>query len=110
MKQLEVRIMGQNYLLGCAQGAEQELLSAVRIVDQEMCNIRDGGKLRARERIAVLAALNLAVNMNKKNQQLPLVPSLDTQSVDISNFQSNATYENLISRIDKVLGADGHLL
>lgn len=109
MRQIEVRIMGQSYLLGCAEGAEQELLEAVAKVDREMCTIRDGGKLRARERIAVLAALNLAVMLSQKSNTpddmaltLPLEPATAPEP--------NAEYEALIHRIDQVLGRDGHLI
>jgi cell division protein ZapA len=59
-KQLEVQIMGQSYLLGCPEGGESRLLEAVEKVDTAMCKIRDAGKVRARDRIAVLAALNVA--------------------------------------------------
>jgi cell division protein ZapA len=59
-KQLEVQIMGQSYLLGCPEGGEARLLAAVDKVDQAMCKVRDAGKIKARDRIAVLAALNLA--------------------------------------------------
>ena len=60
MKQIEVTILGQSYLLGCPEGGEASLLDAVAQVDREMSAIRDAGKVKARERIAVLAALNLA--------------------------------------------------
>ncbi len=60
MKQLEVQIMGQSYLLAAPEGGEQRLITAVEKVDTAMCRIRDAGKVKARDRIAVLAALNLA--------------------------------------------------
>ncbi|MBY0412046.1 MAG: cell division protein ZapA [Burkholderiaceae bacterium] len=60
MKQIEVRILQQSYLLTCPEGRESRLLDAVERVDSAMVRIRDSGKVRARERIAVLAALNLA--------------------------------------------------
>ncbi len=63
MKQLEVQIMQQSYLLGCPEGREARLLDAVERVDTAMTRIRDAGKVRARERIAVLAALNLAFEL-----------------------------------------------
>jgi hypothetical protein len=47
MKQLEVQIMGQSYLLGCPAGGEQRLLEAVEKVDTAMCKIRDAGKVKA---------------------------------------------------------------
>ena len=60
MKQVEVTIMGHGYILGCPEGGEALLATAVASVDREMSAIRDGGKVKARERIAVLAALNVA--------------------------------------------------
>ncbi len=60
MKQIEVQILQQSYLLACPEGQESRLLDAVERVDTAMTRIRDAGKVRARERIAVLAALNLA--------------------------------------------------
>ena len=42
MKQLEVQIMGQSYLLGCPDGGDSRLLDAVERVDTAMCKIRDG--------------------------------------------------------------------
>ena len=65
MKQMEVTIMGQSYLLGCPPGGEAALTKAVARVDKEMCAIRDTGKIKARERIAVLAALNLAYSLSE---------------------------------------------
>ena len=66
MKQVEVTILGQSYILGCPDGGESSLLEAVADVDREMSAIRDGGKVKARERIAVLAALNLAFELAQR--------------------------------------------
>ena len=63
MKQLEVHIMQQSYMLGCPEGQEERLMAAVKHVDEAMCGIRDTGKIRGRERIAVLAALNMAFDL-----------------------------------------------
>jgi cell division protein ZapA len=63
MKQLEVQIMGQSYVLTCPQNGEQHLRQAVARVDSAMCKIRDLGKVKSRDRIAVLAALNVAFEL-----------------------------------------------
>ena len=60
MKQIETTILGQSYMLACPPDGEALLREAVAIVDREMSAIRDAGKVKARERIAVLTALNLA--------------------------------------------------
>jgi cell division protein ZapA len=106
MKQMEVTILGQSYLLGCPEGGEQSLLSAVASVDREMTAIRDAGKVKARERMAVLAALNLAYQLAERpaSPRVPQVQSQPAPAVDSVDVQA------LVTRIDAVLGDDGHLL
>lgn len=57
---VEAVILNQTYLLTCDAEEEQALNAAVSRVNAEMESIRDGGTVKAKERIAVLAALNLA--------------------------------------------------
>ena len=45
MKQMEVTILGQSYILACPEGGERALLEAVATVDREMSAIRDAGKV-----------------------------------------------------------------
>jgi cell division protein ZapA len=75
MKQLEVQIMGQSYLLGCPEGGQGRLLEAVERVDTAMCKIRDAGKVKARDRIAVLAALNLAFDVAERSVPVAAAPA-----------------------------------
>ena len=112
MKQLEVQIMGQSYLLGCPEGGESRLLEAVERVDTAMCKIRDSNKVRARDRIAVLAALNLAFDLGDRatitTAPAPLagLPP-DTDSSEDTNVPELAS---LLERLDRALGDDGQLL
>ena len=103
MKQLEVTIMGQSYILGCPEGGERALLEAVGNVDQEMCAIRDAGKVKARERIAVLAALNLAYSLAEGPASAAPAPAPQGQ-------RGQAELDDLVARIDEALGQDGQLL
>lgn len=106
MKQIEVSIMGQSYLLGCPEGGEPRLREAVSQVDREMCAIRDSGKLKARERIAVLAALNLAYALSDPAaKQAPAAPA----RVDV-DLPAPEYLNNLIARLDTALDQDGHLI
>lgn len=102
MKQIEVTILGQSYLLGCPEGGEVALLEAVSNVDREMSAIRDGGKVKARERIAVLAALNLAYALAGR-------PAARAAS-GASSSSGEVDIDHLIARLDQALGADGQLL
>lgn len=109
MKQLEVSIMGQGYILACPDGGEAVLTAAVRQVDREMCMIRDAGRVKARERIAVLAALNLAYSLIEQRSQdghvpvpLPVMepaPSAPPITIDV---------DGLVRRIEAALGDESH--
>jgi cell division protein ZapA len=100
MKQVEVSILGQVYMLGCPEGGEALLGAAVAAVDQEMTAIRDGGKVKARERIAVLAALNLAYQLAERGGA----------AAPGGGGASDATIDAIVRRIDAALGDDGQLL
>jgi len=108
MKQLEVQIMGQSYLLGCPDGGDARLLDAVERVDTAMCKIRDGGKVRARDRIAVLAALNLAFDLTDQNAKATLThtPVVSSGQASISSDKLSA----LLGRLDAALNQDDRLL
>ncbi len=57
---LDVNILGREYRVACKQSEKPELLQAVKFLDGRMREIRDGGKIAGAERIAVMAALNVA--------------------------------------------------
>jgi cell division protein ZapA len=63
MIQLDVTIMGQPYRLACKQGEEGALQEAVSYLDSRMCTIRDAGKVKGNDRIAVMAALGIAAEL-----------------------------------------------
>lgn len=133
MKQIEVQILQQSYLLSCPEGHESRLLDAVERVDTAMTRIRDAGKVRARERIAVLAALNLAFEIADReaadlaaaNQPVATPPASPSPSpspnpspgAPMAGHQESLLpdtdqqrLQSLVQRLDDALGDDGRLL
>jgi cell division protein ZapA len=102
VKQIEVSILGQVYMLGSPEGGETLLRNAVATVDREMTVIRDAGKVKARERIAVLAALNLAYQLAERGPAAAAAPAAGGQDGEL--------VDSLLQRIDAVLSEDGQLL
>ncbi|NHZ32290.1 MULTISPECIES: cell division protein ZapA [Massilia] len=73
MIQLNVTIMGSSYRLVCKEGEERTLQEAVSYLDGKMCTLRDSGKVKGNDRIAVMAALNMAAEfLSVKTPQGPL--------------------------------------
>jgi cell division protein ZapA len=112
MKQLEVQIMGQSYLLGAPEGGEQQLLTAVERVDTAMCRIRDAGKVKARDRIAVLAALNMAFDVSEREAAFSASGFVNSEPpVDgAPSSMHDARLDALLKRLDTALAGDGQLL
>jgi cell division protein ZapA len=120
MKQIEVQILQQSYLLSCPEGHEGRLLDAVERVDTAMMRIRDAGKVRARERIAVLAALNLAFEVADREAadlaaeaQLASAPPAAASQEPMTELFSESEHQrlqSLVERLDHALGEDGRLL
>ena len=120
MKQVEVTILGQSYLLACPEGGETLLQTAVASVDREMSGIRDAGKVKARERIAVLAALNLAYRLAEA-PRAAAAPVAAVEGVEahapVEHAEASEArraaavqVETLIARLDDALNEDGRLL
>ncbi|KQT13141.1 cell division protein ZapA [Ramlibacter sp. Leaf400] len=108
-KQIEVQIMGQSYLLGCPEGGEGRLLEAVEKVDTAMCRIRDAGKVKARDRIAVLAALNLAFDVADR-QAAPSRAAPAPAPAPAASGADDPRLALLLQRLDGALGDDGRLI
>ncbi|HEX2830051.1 MAG TPA: cell division protein ZapA [Burkholderiales bacterium] len=59
-KSLQVTIMGREFRVACPEEEQAGLLEAVDYLNRKMLEIRDAGKVIGLERIAIMAALNIA--------------------------------------------------
>lgn len=116
MSKLDVTILHQDYVLTCPDGQEAQLLEAVERVDQQFQKMRDSSKLRAREHVAVLLAVNLAFENLKLREQLLDLQQLSSQlsnedgerlqTLEALLAQEQAQAERLLQRLDQALGTE----
>jgi cell division protein ZapA len=59
-KSLQINVMGREFRVACPENEQKELLEAVDYLNKKMYEIRDHGKVIGIERIAIMAALNIA--------------------------------------------------
>lgn len=57
---IDVNIMGREFRISCTEEERDDLLQAVDYLDGKMREIRDAGKVVGVDRIAIMAALNIA--------------------------------------------------
>jgi cell division protein ZapA len=81
MIQVDVTILGQPYKLACREGEEGALLDAVNYLDSKMSAIRDAGKIKGTDRIAVMAALGIAAEL--LGTKAPSGPLGDTTMAEV---------------------------
>ena len=60
---VSVHVMGKEYKISCPEGEHDTLLASAKHVDNSMKKIRAGGKALGVDRIAVMAAINIASEM-----------------------------------------------
>lgn len=60
VKGVDVSIMGREFRVSCTDDEYEALMSAVSFLDRKMREIRDSGKVIGVERVAIMAALNIA--------------------------------------------------
>ncbi len=75
-----------------------------------MCKIRDAGKVKARDRIAVLASLNLAFDLVQREAAPAPAPPPAPAAAAAGSAEDDARAAQLVQRLDQALAGDGHLL
>lgn len=111
MSQIEIQILHQDYLLTCPDGQENQLLEAVERVDQQFQHMRNTSKLRSRERVGVLLAVNLAYeNLELRKQLQALQQQLaDVQELGDAGLPDIAVPDPLLLALQAQAEHDAHL-
>ncbi len=64
-----IRLLDREYTVGCVEEERESLLAAAKLLDAKMREIRGGNRMAALDRVAVLAALNLAHDLEHLREQ-----------------------------------------
>ncbi|KPK35130.1 MAG: cell division protein ZapA [Betaproteobacteria bacterium SG8_40] len=94
---MDVSILGRQFRVACTEDEKQELQKAVSYLDAKMREIRDSGKVIGVERIAIMAALNMAHELL----------SVRVGGVDLGEVRRRMS--EMRTRIDEVLAAQDEL-
>ena len=97
MERVDVSILGRDYSLACSPSEKDALLAAVRHVDQRMLAIKGTGKVASNERIAVMAAIQIAGDL--LNMRAPDGP---LSNIALGDFKGKIDAMN--DMLDQVLG------
>ena len=80
MDQIDVRILDRDYRLAVSAEDKPRLIEAARAVDERMRALREAGRVSGTDRIAVMAALQLAdelIGLREAAQGTPSAPDTE---------------------------------
>ena len=110
---LDVTILGREFKVACKEGEREELVEAVAMLDRRMREIRDGGKVSGAERIAVMAALNIAHELLRERHavaaQAAAAPVLSATGAAIDDEAARRRIQAMQAAIDQTLGGQEKL-
>lgn len=103
--QLDVQILGREFKVACKEHERAELQEAVTLLDTRMREIKDGGKITGVDRIAVMAALNIANELLRARRAPPMPPPAPLSTgaaVDETALQRRI--QSMHTAVDQALG------
>lgn len=96
--QVSVRILDKEYQVACPANERTDLLDSAEVLNAKMLEIRDGGRVVGLDRIAVMAALNMANEL------------LHAQAKDrLLEGDLSSRLKIISERVENVLGGSQHL-
>lgn len=96
---LDITVLGREYKVACKEHERDALVEAVSFLDARMREIRDTGKVAGLERIAVMAALNIANDLLSERR----VPAATLIPPAIDEASARRRIEVMQKAIDQVL-------
>ena len=107
---LDISLLGKEYRVACPPEERQALLAAVAYVDEKMHDIAEKTRSNISERIAVMAALNIAHEfLSQKNQvKETSLPYAEDSGVDIGVIRRRI--QDMEAELETVLEPQERLL
>jgi len=94
---LTINLMGREFRVGCPEGEERQLLASVDYLNRKLKEVREVGKVVGNERIALMAALNVAHELLSQ-QRTPTAPgNVDTSGIKRRIVAMQETVESALA-------------
>ena len=110
-KTVDITILGRSYKVACTDEERDSLAEAAAYVDRKMGEIREGGKTASGERLAVMAALNIAHELLSRGG--PAAPAQAAASAQAPGFDmenAKRRMQSMQATLDEALAQQEKLL
>jgi len=78
---MTVSLLGREFRVGVPEGEQKQLQASVDYLNRKMKEVRDTGKVVGNERIAIMAALNIAHEMMSNPGKAASAQSVDSTAI-----------------------------
>lgn len=95
---VNVRILDREFTVGVEAGERDSLMAAAQLLDSRMRDIRGNNKMAALERVAVLAALNMAHELLQSQHGDRSDSQAITRTLGEMNRKLDGLFDTLASR------------
>jgi cell division protein ZapA len=109
--QLDIHLLGRDYKVACKEHERADLLDAVAFLDERMREIRQGGRTAGVDRIAVMAALNIANELlrERRSPTAPPAAAATSSGPDVDAADARRRIQSMDAAIDQVLAGQEKL-
>ncbi|MEO8508064.1 MAG: cell division protein ZapA [Betaproteobacteria bacterium] len=106
--QLDIHLLGRDYKVACKEHERADLLEAVAFLDLRMREIREASKTAGADRIAVMAALNIANDLLRERKSSLATPPV-SQGSDVDGTAARRRIQSMHAAIDQALAGQEKL-
>jgi len=107
---LDVHLLGRDYKVACKEHERADLMDAVAFLDQRMREIRGAGKTAGVDRIAVMAALNIANDLLRERKAPPTAPPVVASAGgELDGASARRRIQSMHAAIDQALAGQEKL-
>jgi cell division protein ZapA len=108
---LDIHLLGRDYKVACSEHERAELQEAVAFLDKRMREIRETGKTAGVDRIAVMAALNIANDLLRERKRPAPEPVVveSSSANEIDGTAARRRIQSMHAAIDQALAGQEKL-
>ena len=109
MIRIDVSLLGQTFTLSCRKDEVDALREAVDYLNKKMNAIRDSGRVRGNDRIAITAAIAIAAELLQANTELLQLKTTQKPFQDMSPAEIRQKLTDMNAVLDKALAPQENL-
>ncbi len=95
---LTISLLGREFRVACPDGEEKQLLASADYLNRKLKEVRDTGKVSGNERIAIMAALNMAHDLLNANAPSPGAKTSSGSIDETAVKRRMELFENIIEK------------